>query len=1329
MNPNDPPDVLVGLREGGQARLRTKGGMVLQALVRPLTARVRAQELDELGERLYTNVPETIAETLARAMFTDLATARRLADRAEVLRYSVTRATQEEGVVLLARHLRVTVEDRWRRIKDEWALQKGQIDLDCLLEREDKLIDQKETRLEVICEAMRGLLRQHDDTLATLRAAGIFATLPEMARTSRRRATRRAATQVLVEAGHAAKRRNIPIDNGILATLDALAHSEDPWVSRDALDIVWAREDGQTWLLELYRKRTQHTDDRLVRARCVELLAQNEAVEPESIREAAATDDSELVKFTLATCLIARGAYRALEVIQDKETAPTVRAWIAGSLAEGPSTLYPLLATSLNGGPLERKHAIAACKRLHRQNTALPPTVRIRLIQLADEGEGAERNAALEALALRTARGNVNQDLVDRLRGLPEGAQTVVTLPAGGTAEELAEALVPAAIDGFGYWLEPKTNGRVKVSRGDQPATGIWRIAHELRNPAPAKRQGARHAIVNQDLGAIRVPPSTLDEASPTEVPGQRVRSARNGSWMPAVPLPDDALDTLRRGNVTLVSAHGVTQMRATQGIAARAWSWVRLSRSFAQYSRLRRESLDAIKEDAQNAYTAALQQLGISIEHRAAKHGDVELHGVDVLTYLLGLGTNTTRHLLGALAVLAAVFYIQAMVQLRKLRKDRATIPLVIGGWGTRGKSGTERLKMGLMTGLGIPTLAKTTGCEAMVLHTPRGRSTEDLYLFRPFDKATIWEQVDVVRLASGLENRVLLWECMALRPAYVDLLQHRWIQDDLSTLTNAYADHEDVMGPSGVDVARTIASFCPDNACLLTTEEPMYPLIEGEAQRRSTTLKQPHLHERELIPADLLERFPYREHPSNIALAAEVAKALGIPRTEAIGLMAEYVVPDLGALVVYPELLVDGRHITFINGMSANDTISFLHSWNAGGMNEDTDNDPLHWKVSVVNNREDRVARSQVFARILVQHTRAHRHVLIGTNLNGLRNWVQEELEKHAQTLAPQASAEERKRFLASAMVLDPGALARTLAAEHRCTGDSLQGFLDVLAATQSVSRGLPTREQLPQTLRLAARAVAEACKNDAVGEALEEATRRWLLATGATQAGVEETKTAYVALFLANVHIVADASSTGDEVIAAIARVAPPRSKMRVFGCQNIKGTGLDFAWQWVWWRHAHLALPGLASDNQTQRIEALARLEALPIRAAAVCDAVHAALAPLVHDPELGRSAQQLQQRLAQRAQELVRARNETRQNNLWTRALLHFERALDPFDAILRRRAARKIFRDLADARISHGAARERLKTLTSRQKGGWIIGRDQKPRTPDLGVNDPEVFG
>ena len=123
-----------------------------------------------------------------------------------------------------------------------------------------------------------------------------------------------------------------------------------------------------------------------------------------------------------------------------------------------------------------------------------------------------------------------------------------------------------------------------------------------------------------------------------------------------------------------------------------------------------------------------------------------------------------------------------------------------------------------------------------------------------------------------------------MGLTPEYVDVLQRQWMQDDLATITNTYPDHEDLQGPTGYNVACTIAGFVPRHSQVITTEQQMRPLLVQSCDQAQTHLRKIGWLESGLIPDDILDRFPYKEHPDNIALVAAMAEELGCPYDAAL-------------------------------------------------------------------------------------------------------------------------------------------------------------------------------------------------------------------------------------------------------------------------------------------------------------------------------------------------------------------------------------------------------------------------------------------------------------
>src|ERR1043166_1576839 len=247
---------------------------------------------------------------------------------------------------------------------------------------------------------------------------------------------------------------------------------------------------------------------------------------------------------------------------------------------------------------------------------------------------------------------------------------------------------------------------------------------------------------------------------------------------------------------------------------------------------------------------------------------------------YFVSLYQNSIAELAVFTFVFAALFFGIHLFFNFRMKYWRKRIPLVVGGWGTRGKSGTERLKAALFNAVGLGVVSKTTGCEAMFLQAYPYGPMKEMFLFRPYDKATIWEQTNVVRIAGRLKTDVMLWECMGLTPAYVRILQRCWMKDDFSTITNTYPDHEDLQGPAGINIPEVIGCFIPEKSHLLTSEETMLPILNTEAELRKTSLQPITWLEAGLIPQDILQRFPYEEHPYNIALVAGLAEKLGIDR-----------------------------------------------------------------------------------------------------------------------------------------------------------------------------------------------------------------------------------------------------------------------------------------------------------------------------------------------------------------------------------------------------------------------------------------------------------------
>ncbi|MDX8406061.1 MAG: hypothetical protein R8K50_07910, partial [Mariprofundus sp.] len=656
-----------------------------------------------------------------------------------------------------------------------------------------------------------------------------------------------------------------------------------------------------------------------------------------------------------------------------------------------------------------------------------------------------------------------------------------------------------------------------------------------------------------------------------------------------------------------------------------------------------------------------------------------------------------------------------------RRMRKTRESLPLVIGGWGTRGKSGTERIKAAMLNALGYGLVSKTTGCEAMFLYADPYGKMREMFLFRPYEKATIWEQFDVMHHAKDLHADIFLWECMALTPAYVRILQQHWVRDDLSTITNTFPDHEDLQGPAGINIPEVMINFIPRQATLITTEELMLPILREAAGHMGTRVEPVGWLEAGLLTPDVLERFPYDEHPHNIALVMRMGEELGIAPDFALKEMADRVVPDLGVLKTYPEATLNGRRLLFINGMSANERFGCLSNWQRMGFDrQDADAEPGAWLSVVVNNRADRVARSRVFAAMLVNDIAVDRYILIGSNLAGFHGYIEEAWQSFAATLTlwPEGGeqnkisplqllqgfcnrfrvviSEQGVRQRLTAMLQGVGVVQSDAFVAlwqqpelllEKLTEAGLQEYAtDIVAVVQQMNKELSEYQSFAEHL-------ANSSDHKQRDQGLRELLYNW---------------------FERRLILVHDFHATGDAIVDTICRATPPGFLNRVMGIQNIKGTGLDFIYRWQAWDTCFQACAKLRSTTPVLMEQGLRELAAFQEFGLLCEQHVHQTIEQARASTAMQSERFQAELTVIESQMEMalvnVRGKLNIVQHSGWMTKLLDaVEAFLDAGDAVTRRKTANQIYRDLIDERISVERAVVELQLLNKRQKGGWLM--------------------
>ncbi|MGQ4277234.1 hypothetical protein ACQ5ES_09335 [Pseudidiomarina sp. E22-M8] len=952
-----------------------------------------------------------------------------------------------------------------------------------------------------------------------------------------------------------------------------------------------------------------------------------------------------------------------------------------------------------------------------------------------------------EAIFFYTSAPLFNTEQRQDLMRLPMEERLKLKVTASERTEAWYRQLGFMAAKRFGFNVRFR-GSKADVWSGFRFRPRLWRIIHEWRKPATDKRQNHNHIKGRVYYGLEQFNSRIVAEQSITKVPGEPIYINEEGGERNYLPLVDQLISCLDQGWPTepmrIYSSEGVTEVTPPSSLLARFKARWSIQMQFARLSRLRNwqegDSFDA------NAYLKKVSKLGFKLSIRGyadPKGGKYPIEPRvnrffpsvalpftlpsmnDAYNYFYSVYQNTITQLLAFTSVFFVGFLANHIRQLVDLRRHRKRLPLVIGGWGTRGKSGTERLKAAVFNDLGLSVLSKTTGCEAMFLYGNSNRPMKELFLFRPYDKATIWEQVFLTKFAAKLGTDVFLWECMGLTPRYIEILQSQWMRDDISTITNCYPDHEDIQGPAGIEIPIVMQNFIAKNGHIYTTEESMLPVLQDEAHRKQANLTAIGWLQSGLITNDVLERFPYAEHPNNIALVRTMAERLGVRNDVAVKAMADNVIADLGVLKLYPQVPVQGRHIEFVNGMSANERLGALGNWERTGFaDHNLDTSPEVWTGIVVNNRADRVARSQVFAEMLVTDIQADRYYFIGDNLDGLQTYIQEAWqnfiaqfkEGEHQDLEQKLSALCQRFRIATALKPIKDRVAAALKGLN-VAEEVVDNFVSTdhnwqnQAQLQAAFEGLTEATDSPAALineiaQMATRMYAEYChwrnleaagkliSNEALGEVLS-----WIFAC-----------------FKQRWVVVENYYSTGNETVQTLINTTAPGLRARIIGVQNIKGTGLDFIYRWQAWDKVHSYGVILRNSRNGNDVQIAARALAT-WQEYGVLDKEYVtqtiAIArerQICQQESIQADLTIIEQQLKRQLAEMEKALEQGSIDSGWRyKVLSAIEAFLDSGNAIKRRKKSNAVYKAMLDNVISTDRATAELAELNKAQKGDWLI--------------------
>ena len=296
----------------------------------------------------------------------------------------------------------------------------------------------------------------------------------------------------------------------------------------------------------------------------------------------------------------------------------------------------------------------------------------------------------------------------------------------------------------------------------------------------------------------------------------------------------------------------------------------------------------------------------------------------------------------------------------------------------GSRGKSTVTRLLTGALAAGGRRPIGKTTGTAAQLVLGWDG-TTEDVHR-RP-EGPNIGEQRQLVRRATAEQADTVVAECMAVTPEY-QLTFHRELLDvNVLVITNAWADHLEEMGPTVDDVAEVLADSIPSDGVVVVPDDRHTATFRAVADDRDATLV---VSDADAISPEQLEGFDHLVLPEHLAQVLAVTREFGIG--DAVALRGMRDAPADPYATRLREIGDPDDPALLVNAFPANDPTATLAVWDhVVGLGA-----PRDGLLVVMNCREDRIGRTQQFARDVLPHLPIETLVVMGSATRAVHKQV---------------------------------------------------------------------------------------------------------------------------------------------------------------------------------------------------------------------------------------------------------------------------------------------------------------------------------------------------
>lgn len=311
--------------------------------------------------------------------------------------------------------------------------------------------------------------------------------------------------------------------------------------------------------------------------------------------------------------------------------------------------------------------------------------------------------------------------------------------------------------------------------------------------------------------------------------------------------------------------------------------------------------------------------------------------------------------------ACLATFGYWHALAREHNARLNGLDMRVHVNG--IRGKSSVTRLVAGVLREGGFVTVAKTTGSAARVIG-PDGAETP----LRRRGAPTINEQIDVVAKNVTPATEVLVMECMAVRPINQTYSQDFLVRSDVTVITNVRLDHQEEMGETLEEIADSMSRTIPRNGVLITAEDRAHlrDRLERNAKARGSRLVYA---DPAMVTDDDMRGFDYIQFKENVAIGLEIARLAGIHRDSAIAGMWKSV-PDVGVVRLH-WYEINGKRILWVPLFAANDKESVVRTIEQLSATSFPEGAPV---IGILNNRQDRGRRAELFAELVAHELSEH-------------------------------------------------------------------------------------------------------------------------------------------------------------------------------------------------------------------------------------------------------------------------------------------------------------------------------------------------------------------